>query len=284
VSVPGRVADYDSVAARYDRRYEIHTYTGVKEALLHFIGGDGVSAILEVGCGTGHWLAEIEALLKPSPYAVADGAPASAERSAPGSAKASTERLLTGIEPSAGMIERARAAAPRARLTRGYAEALPFRDATFDRVYAINALHHFADRARFFAEARRILRPGGGLMTIGKDPHAERDEWWVYSYFPESLAIDQERFERVRTLRGELAVAGFTWTESFEADHIEALVPAADALTDGIVDRAYTSQLTVLSDEEFEAGVARIRAANEAAGGQLNLVADFRLFATVGWV
>jgi len=30
--------------------------------------------------------------------------------------------------------------------------------------------------------------------------------------------------------------------------------------------------------------VARIRAANDAAGGQLQLITDFYLFATVGWV
>ena len=257
---PGdRVADYDSIADKYDRRYHLHTYAGVKDALLSFVDSGSVSAVLEVGCGTGHWLAEIRA-----------------------SWAAGEPRLLAGVEPAAGMLARARQAAPAARLVRAQAEALPWRDATFDRVVCINALHHFADRLRFFAEARRILKPGGALMSIGKDPHADRDSWWVYDYFPEAVAIDRERFARVRTLRGEIAMAGFDWTESFEVDRIEALVPAAEALTAGVVDRAYTSQLTVLSNEEFEAGAARIRAANAAAGGELQLVTDFRLYATVG--
>jgi SAM-dependent methyltransferase len=253
MSVPGRVADYDSVAARYDRRYDLHAYAGIRDSLLNFIAGDGVSAVLEVGCGTGHWLAEI------------------------------VSRFVAGVEPSSEMIARARIAAPAARLVRGRAEALPWRDATFDRVCCVNALHHFSERQAFFAEARRVLKPGGGLMSVGKDPHAERDTWWVYDYFPETMQVDRERFARVRTLRGELALAGFAWTESFEADRIEALTPAAEALSNGIVDRAYTSQLTVLSDDEFQAGVERIRAANAAAGGGLQLVTDFRLFATVGW-
>jgi hypothetical protein len=106
----------------------------------------------------------------------------------------------------------------------------------------------------------------------------------VYDYFPETVDIDRQRFARVRTLRGEMALAGFTWTESFEADHIEALMPATHALASGIVDRAYTSQLTVLSKEEIDAGIARIHEANAAAGGALQLGADFRLYATVGWV
>jgi ubiquinone/menaquinone biosynthesis C-methylase UbiE len=258
-----RSANYDAIASRYDRRYALHEYGGVRETLMNFIASvPADAAILEVGCGTGHWLS-----------VVADRAPDRAAR----------VEWLAGVEPSAGMIGRAAAAAPAAHLVRAVAEQLPWADATFDRVYCVNALHHFADRKRFFAEARRVLRPGGGVLTIGKDPHTDRDAWWVYDYFPETVAIDRERFARVRTLRGELTAAGFDWAESFECDEIVASLGAADALATGIVDRAYTSQLTVLTDAEFEAGAARIRAANEAAGGALQLATDFYLFATTGW-
>jgi len=261
-----RAANYDTIASKYDRRYELYEYAGVKETLGTFFGGAATS-VLEVGCGTGHWL-----------DVVVRGV---TERSA----KALAERpLVAGVEPSSEMLARARVAAPDAVLIRGRAEALPWRDATFDRVYCINALHHFRDRARFFAEARRILRPGGGLLSIGKDPHVERDTWWVYHYFPETLEIDRQGFARVRTLRGELAAAGFTWAESFECDHIEASRSATEALATGIVDRAYTSQLTVLSDEEFDAGRKRIEEANAVAGGELRLATDFYLFGTIGWV
>jgi ubiquinone/menaquinone biosynthesis C-methylase UbiE len=254
-----RSANYDAIAAAYDRRYALHEYAGVRDALLHFVAprSSAVRSVLEVGCGTGHWLATLASAGHP---------------------------VVAGVEPSAAMIARARTAAPRARLARAAAERLPFADAAFDRVYCVNALHHFADRAAFLADARRILRPGGGLLTIGKDPHTERDSWWVYDYFPETLDIDRDRFARVRTLRGELAHAGFDWAESFECDRIEAVMPAREALDTGVVDRAYTSQLAVLSDDEFAAGVARIRAADAAADGALQLVTDFFLFATVGWM
>jgi ubiquinone/menaquinone biosynthesis C-methylase UbiE len=270
VTSPGdRVADYDRIAAGYDRRYQVLEYAGVREALVSFVGES--RAILEVGCGTGHWLAALTRS-------------AGLSGTVQGSASLSGARRLAGVEPSAGMIARACIAAPDARVVRGRAEALPWRDATFDRIYCVNALHHFSDRARFFTEARRLLKPGGGLLTVGKDPHAERDSWWVYDYFPETIEIDRQRFARVRTLRGEMTLAGFSWSESFEADRIEELRSATDALATGIVHRSFTSQLSVLSDQEFEAGAARVRAANEAAGGELQLVTDFYLFATVGWV
>jgi ubiquinone/menaquinone biosynthesis C-methylase UbiE len=264
VSAPDvRVTDYDAVADRFDKRYSLYGYDGVRDAVLGFLGPAPL-ATLEVGCGTGHWLAAVDD-----------------DRSA----KASAERpMLAGADPSAPMLARARGVAPAARLVRARAEALPWRDATFDRIFCVNALHHFSDRHRFFAEARRILRPGGGVLTIGKDPHTERDSWWVYDYFEETLEIDRARFARVRTLRGDLSTAGFAWAESCEADHIDVVHSASHALANGVVDRSFTSQLTVLSDEEFARGLARLRAADAESGGQLQLVADFRLYATIGWL
>jgi ubiquinone/menaquinone biosynthesis C-methylase UbiE len=249
----GRVTDYEGIADRFDTRYSHYSYDGSRESLLNFLGSEP-GAVLEVGCGTGHWLAVAKA------------------------------RFVAGVDPSPAMLARARGAGPAASLVRGRAEDLPFADGSFDRLFCINALHHFSDRVRFFDEARRVLRPGGGLLTIGKDPHTDRDEWWVYEYFEETRAIDRARFARVRTLRGEMALAGFAWTESMEADHIELVQPATEALAHGIVDPAFTSQLTVLSGEEFERGVDRLRQANDRAGGELQLVADIRLYATIGWM
>jgi ubiquinone/menaquinone biosynthesis C-methylase UbiE len=258
VNVPERIADYDSIADRFDRRYSLYKYDGVRDALVNFLT-PMVPSALEVGCGTGHWLREM----------------------------AGHATLLAGVEPSGPMLDRARAAAPQAHRVRARAEELPWRDASFDRIFCVNALHHFSDRDLFFAEARRVLKPGGGVMTIGKDPHTGRDEWWVYDYFEATRPIDLARFAAVRTLRGELTMAGFSWAESFEADRIEAVRSVSEAFADGVIDRAFTSQLTVLSDEEFALGVGRIHAAEaeqQSVGSTLNLVADFRLYATVGWV
>jgi ubiquinone/menaquinone biosynthesis C-methylase UbiE len=248
-----RITDYDAVAAGYDCRYQHFDYREIEAALLAFLGDTPLSAILEVGCGTGHWL-----------RVMAGRAP-----------------KIAGVDLSAEMIARARPAG--AMLVRARAEALPWMDASFDRVVCVNALHHFGDRRQFFAEARRVLTPGGGLFTIGLDPHAERDAWWVYDYFPETRHIDRERFAAVRTLRGDLVKAGFAWSESWEAPVFEHVMTSSEAFARGLVDRRFTSQLTVLADEEFDAGVARIREA-ERSGGPLMLASELHLFATTGWV
>jgi ubiquinone/menaquinone biosynthesis C-methylase UbiE len=286
--VERRVTDYDSIADDYDARYDVYDYGGVRATLLSFLGEAAPPAILEVGCGTGHWLAEVQARLTPSarlpPSPCKDGGAPSPSIETP-RAKASAERhLLAGVDLSGPMLAHARRAAPAARLVRAGAENLPWRDGTFDRIFCVNALHHFADRARFFEEARRLLRPGGGLLTIGKDPHVDQDSWWVYDYFTDAREIDKARYARARTLRGEMAHAGFAWADSHEADRIEAVRTFAEATKNGMIARSFTSQLTVLSDDEFNQGVERLRAADAAAGGELQLVSDFKLYATVGWV
>jgi SAM-dependent methyltransferase len=45
----------------------------------------------------------------------------------------------------------------------GDATRIPLRDETVDGVISVEAAFHFASRARFFAEAFRVLRPGGIL-------------------------------------------------------------------------------------------------------------------------
>lgn len=250
-----RITDYDAIASEYDRRFALYSYDGVGRALLNFLGDSTLAAILEVGCGTGHWLSVL----------------------------AGRARLVAGLDRSAAMLAVARRAAPEGHLVRGLAEHLPWRDLCFDRIACINALHHFSDRRLFFAEARRVLKPGGGLLSIGLDPHTGRDEWWVYDWFPETKDIDVARFAPVRIIRGEMVAAGFGWAESFEADHLESQLSLADAFPGGAIPRSLTSQLSVLSDDEFERGAARIREAAAANDGKMVLAADLRLYATTAW-
>ena len=143
--------DYDAIAADYDRRYARYDFSGIAAALRSFLSGASQGRVLEVGCGTGHWLAQIGAA-----------------------------HDVVGVDPSSAMLRRARRAAPGARVLRATAEALPLRDRCVDRVFFINALHHVRDLVATLAGCRRVLRPGGGFLSIGLDPHSGADRWWVY--------------------------------------------------------------------------------------------------------
>lgn len=58
---------------------------------------------------------------------------------------------------------RRRLAEAKALPVNGDATRIPFRDETVDGVISVEAAFHFPSRTRFFAEAFRVLRPGGVL-------------------------------------------------------------------------------------------------------------------------
>ena len=248
--------DYDTIADAYDRRYLRNDYSGVESALTAFVGHDLDVRVLEVGCGTGHWL---QLLVERGIH-------------------------VAGLDASIGMLARGRARCP---LVHGLAEHLPWRSASFDRVFCVNAFHHFQNKAAFVAEARRVLRPGGQMMTIGLDPHTGIDHWYVYEYFEPALLTDKRRYLASNQIRDLMHAAGFIDCATFEVQHLPVQLLARPAIEQGRLEKAATSQLSLLTDEQYDHGIDRIRTAIESAearGEALYLTADLRLYATVGSV
>jgi ubiquinone/menaquinone biosynthesis C-methylase UbiE len=102
--------------------------------------------VLDVGCGTGTLLLQIR-------------------RSFP-----SVE--LTGLDPDPKALARAKRKADRERaairLDQGFADALPYPDATFDRVFSSMMFHHVEadDKEKMLREVRRVLAPGGSFHLM----------------------------------------------------------------------------------------------------------------------
>lgn len=251
--------DYDSIAASYDRRYLINDYSGIEEALVAFVGRDLTGRALEVGCGTGHWLKRLSDL----------------------------GHRVAGVDASANMLDYAHDQAPQAALAHARAEQLPWIDQAFERLFCINALHHFDDKVAFLAEARRVLAPGGRLMTIGLDPHAGVDRWYVYEYFEPAFEIDKGRYAPSSQIREWMRALQLLDVRTREVMHLPARLSARAALEEGRLDREMTSQLAVLTDEQYQHGIDRIRRAVDAAEAQgetLYLAADLRVYGTYGTV
>jgi ubiquinone/menaquinone biosynthesis C-methylase UbiE len=262
--------DYDCVASGYSSRYRQNDYSGVAAAVAQLCASEPVSdrmLVLEVGCGTGFWLQAVQATEEHRRTRILGRFGV----------------MVVGIDPSSKMLEIAQATVPTALLARAQAEALPFRSDSVDRLFCINALHHFTEPGSFFMEARRVLRPGGAVLTVGLDPHTGLDQWWVYDYFPEALIADRKRYLPTPAIRGMMAAVGFARCETREVQHSPRQLRMAEAERGGFLARASKSQLLVISDEEYESGLARIRGAVAGSPDELVLSADLRLYGTTGW-
>jgi ubiquinone/menaquinone biosynthesis C-methylase UbiE len=79
---------------------------------------------------------------------------------------------ITGLDPDEQALARARHKAGRAGLAidfrQGFGDALPFPDASFDRVLSSFMFHHLetAQKPAVLREVRRVLRPGGSLHLV----------------------------------------------------------------------------------------------------------------------
>jgi SAM-dependent methyltransferase len=79
---------------------------------------------------------------------------------------------VTAIDASEGLLAIARERLPGADLRQGDLEALPFDDAAFDAVTAVNSIFFAADMAAAMRELRRVVRRGGRVVITAWGPPA----------------------------------------------------------------------------------------------------------------
>ena len=119
---------------------------------------------------------------------------------------------VTGIDlvPRHVALARGKAAerglADRTAFVQGDATSLPFEDASFDHVYAIESAYHATDKARFYAECARVLRPGG--CFVGTD--------WLHG----DGSADEERTRQLEAVRRHHAIPSLIGLDAVRA-HLE---------------------------------------------------------------
>ena len=215
--------DYDSIASEYSRHRQVHS--GVVRDLL-LTGGVGSTArVLEVGCGTGHYIITLESLVG---------------------------CLSWGIDLSGQMLLRAREQSERIRFTLGRADRLTFRQGSFDLVFSVDVIHHLSNQLEHFREVYRVLEAKGRVCTV-------TDSEWIIGhrqplavYFPETVQADLGRYPPLPSLRKGMEQAGF-------GEISQTMVEYFSQLTDA---RAYRDKafscLQLIGKEAFQRGIDRM--------------------------
>ena len=100
-------------------------------------------------------------------------------------------------------------------------------------------------------------------------------------------ARDRDRYPAASQIQEWMDGVGFSDCVTREIQHVPVQLAARAALEQGRLDRAATSQLAILTEEQYQHGIDRIRhgiESAEASGRTLHLTADLRLYATIGSV
>ena len=169
------VADWDRLSSIYDRQLWLER-RAIHEAL-ELACATPETALLDAGTGTG-------ALLR----ALAN--------------RAGRPRHAVGVDSSDAMLARVGPLPDGWRLARADVAALPFDDHSFDTATAVYLLHVLtpAIRAEALAELRRVLRPGGRLVTVTPvlpSRALSRPLWWALGELAE---LATSRFGGMRPL------------------------------------------------------------------------------------
>jgi tocopherol O-methyltransferase len=154
--------------------------------------------VLDVGCGIGG-----PALHLAGPHGcTVEGVTLSAAQAARANEKAA----------AAGLGARARFH-QRDALDNGYP------DASFDALWAVESLMHIADRGAFFAEARRLLRPGGVLAIatwsvrdgeLSAEEHRVVEQILRHQVMPSFSSLEEH--ERLAVAAGFTEVSSVDWS------------------------------------------------------------------------
>jgi SAM-dependent methyltransferase len=138
--------DHDRVAAGYaSARPYLHPEVFARVSTLLGLRAP-LPRALDVGCGTGLSAVALRGLA----------------------------REVAGVDAAAAMLRRARRS-PGVAYAAAAAEALPFRERSFDLVVACGSID-WVDRERFLPEAARLIRPGGWLVALDFGDRGRSDD------------------------------------------------------------------------------------------------------------
>lgn len=221
--------DYAEVSKVYEQNRWRHG-VGADPALSAVLDASESASVLDLGCGTGFYLAAQVGAFGSKPV------------------------RWVGLDASNEMLELARKKLPAADLRHGRAEAMPFSDAEFDYVNANFAFHHFEDKDGALDEIVRVLAPGGSFRMHNIAPEFMKD-WWVYDYFPTSQVLDHERFWPVRRIRDALAARGFE--TDVRVDYSLHSYPRRELLEHA--ERRDISNIAIIDADDYAHGLARLR-------------------------
>src|SRR5262245_7787260 len=175
-------------------------------------------SVLDVGCGTGTLVVLIKRL--------------------------HPDVDVIGLDPDPRALARARRKAERASVSvqfdQGFSDALPYTDASVDRVYSSFMFHHLqrGEKHGMLREVRRVLRPGGVFTLLDFDGPQSDDNGFLARLIHSSDHLRDNSEERILALMNQAGFAGSKKVSQgamlfgrVRTNYYQASVPKSEVIT-----------------------------------------------------
>jgi ubiquinone/menaquinone biosynthesis C-methylase UbiE len=171
-------APYDTVSHAYDstRRPDSRLTNAIIDQLRPVRG----RKYLDLGCGTGNYLAEL----------------------------AARGYTMIGLDLSEGMLRIAREKSPNSEFINAPAENMPMPGGSLAGAFSCLAVHHFEDLEAMAREIYRVLEPNARFVIFTTEP-SQTQTFWLNEYFGELMRSSESLMPAVTRLVTVLQRAGF---------------------------------------------------------------------------
>ena len=147
---------YNKIGNGYNRTRKADPY--IVSRLYSLLNPQKGKTYLDIGCGTGNYTIAL----------------------------ANMGVNLTGIDPSAVMLDEAKSKSSIVKWVLGSAENIPLPGNSIDGAVATLTLHHWANIEKGFKEFTRVLKPGSLIVIFTFTPEQE-EGYWFNHFFPEMM-------------------------------------------------------------------------------------------------
>ena len=229
--------EFTRIAGDYDKGRSGENIQFWAEEAQRLTNVDEQSRILDLGCGTGI-------------YTLGLGEQTSA--------------LMCGLDPSVGMLARAREKSSTVHWFNAVGENVPIRDGVFDCVFSSQVWHHIVERQGTADECGRILKEGGAVV-IRTISHEQLRRKVVFRFFPEIQANQLRVYPSNEEFENFFRNAGFASTEHI-AYEMERYQSAQEFIE--VAQKKLWSMFRPISEEGLQRGVEMLRQHEREHPGQ----------------
>jgi ubiquinone/menaquinone biosynthesis C-methylase UbiE len=250
---PGTIAYHGSMAANYEegRALSHQSSQAWREVVEAFIPRTPPPTILDLGAGTGRFVRVLAAV---------------------------SPALVIAIEPSFSMLTAAvrQGTVATVAYVAGTGEGIPLRDGSCDAAWLSHVFHHVRDRSGCAEELARVVRPGGRVLVRGTFSDRLDGFPTLFQFFPGARRICEDLPTTAQTRaafeNSEFALEAHRAVQQLTCGSLREFAARTSR-------RADTS-LTLLSDDEFEAGLMalRVAAARESTATPVVETVDLLVF------